>query len=72
MKIEIDRKDLETFNEFVGQIIDVFEDFLEDRGVELINNEKEPDDNTAIIYGTDYGELYSNLEQLLVNWSDKE
>lgn len=54
--------------EFLGQIIDIFEDFLEERGVMLDNPEREEDDDAAIIYGTDYGELQSQLEELMVNW----
>lgn len=54
--------------EFLGQIIDIFEDFLEERGVMLDNPEREEDDDAAIIYGTDYGELQSQLEDLMVGW----
>ena len=55
--------------EFVGQIIDVFEDFLESKGIDIPNDEKDDDDNSAIIYGTDYGEIQTDLEELLQNWS---
>jgi hypothetical protein len=56
--------------EFIGQIIDVFEDFLESKGIDIPNDEKdEDDDNPAIIYGTDYGEIQTDLEELLQNWS---
>ena len=54
--------------EFLGQIIDIFEDFLEERGVMLDNPEREEDDDAAIIYGTDYDELQSRLEELMVGW----
>ena len=59
--------------EFVGQIIDIFEDFLDDRGVVLDNPERNEDPNvdpgnTANIYGTDYGELQDAIEETLVNW----
>ena len=61
--------------ELVGQIIDIFEDFLEEKGIQIDNPEKEgavicgehPDD-LAIIYGTDYGELQSQIEDTLVRW----
>ena len=61
--------------EFLGQIIDVFEDFLEERGIKLDNPEideaicdgQDPD-SLAIIYGTDYGNLQDDLESLLRNW----
>ena len=61
--------------EFIGQVIDTFEDFLEERGVTLNNPEideavadgQDPD-CCAIIYGTDYGDLQDDLEGLLRNW----
>ncbi len=67
-----------TFNELpelVGQIIDIFEDFLAEKGIEIDNEEKqeavedgEDPESICIIYGTDYGELQSYIEETLVNW----
>ena len=55
--------------EFLGQIIDIFEDFLEERGVMFPNEERDQDpDNAAIIYGTDYGYLSEELETLMIGW----
>lgn len=60
--------------EFTGQLIDIFEDFLEERGIAIDNPEKEEalsgldPENTAIIYGSDYGELQSEIESQLENW----
>ena len=57
--------------EFLGQIIDIFEDFLEERNIDLQNSERDERDdpeNAAIIYGTDYGELQSELEEMLTAW----
>lgn len=70
MTIKIDKNDVGTFNEFVGQIIDIFEDFLEDHNVTLDNPEKEQDPDAAIIYGSDYGDLYQEIEELFANWSE--
>jgi len=70
MTIKIDKNDIGTFNEFVGQIIDIFEDFLEAKGIELPSSEKDQDPDAAIIYGSDYGDLYQDIEELLVNWSE--
>jgi hypothetical protein len=54
--------------EFVGQIIDIFEDFLEDRNIELQNSEREQSGaDAAIIYGTDYGQLQYHIEETLHN-----
>lgn len=61
--------------EFVGQIIDIFEDFLTEKNITLENPEKEenqdvqPDGEQAIIYGSDYGQLQTNLESMLKNWN---
>ena len=54
--------------EFVGQILDGFEDFLESRKIDIPNPEKVDSDNPAILYGTDYGELQSYIEETLINW----
>lgn len=54
--------------EFLGQIIDIFEDFLEERGVNLTNEEREQDPDAAIIYGTDYGQLREELEVMMIAW----
>ena len=59
--------------EFVGQIIDIFEDFLDERGVILENPERNKDpgvdpESAANIYGSNYGELQDTIEDTLVNW----
>lgn len=61
--------------EFVGQIIDAFEDFLAERNIVLPNdeiNEAVADgadaDEVAIIYGSDYGQLQSAIEEILSQW----
>ena len=54
--------------EMVGQMIDGFEDFLEERHVHIYNPEKEDSDDPAILYGTDYGQLQSYLEDTLISW----
>ena len=51
----------------VQAIIEVFEDYLEERGIEIPNVEKEGIEGEAIIYGTDYGELESQIEEVLTN-----
>ena len=54
--------------EFVGQIIDIFEDFLEEYKVTLPNPERNEDEFAAIIYGSDYGDLSNRIEETLQNW----
>ena len=58
----------EDIAEFVGQIIDIFEDFLDEKKISLKNEEKEDSESPANIYGTDYGEIQANIEDLLRNW----
>ena len=51
--------------EFLGQLIDVFEDFLDEKGIVIPNPEKDDDpDNPANLYGTDYGNIQSALEEI--------
>lgn len=57
--------------ELLGQIIDAFEDFLEEKGIDIPNDEKTDRDDpesAAIIYGTDYGQLQMSLEELMLGW----
>ena len=59
-------------SEFIGQIIDIFEDFLEAHGVTIENPERDADpDYAAIIYGSDYDELDGWIDALLDNWKNK-
>ena len=58
-----DRSDrLET----IGLFIDTFEDFLEEKGIDIPNDEKDETNYPAIIYGTDYSILSDRIESLLV------
>lgn len=53
----------------LADIIEVFEDFLDERGIVIKNDEKEEDpDNASNIYGTDYGRLEDEIEGILVAW----
>ena len=47
--------------EFLGQLIDVVEDWLEEQGIDIPNEEKD-ELNAAIIYGSDYDKL-QNIRQ---------
>ena len=67
----------EDIPELVGQIIDIFEDFLDERGIVLQNPERDENEdldpeNSANIYGTDYGELQDAIEATLYNWNITE
>lgn len=67
---------LRTEPEFRGQLVNTVEDFLSECGVTSIpSSEKEKEDagdtddeNTAIIYGSDYGKLADALTSTISNW----
>ena len=59
--------------EFIGCIIDIFEDFLDEKGATLEppeeSDEIELDGGTnANIYGSDYDSISDSLESLLRGW----
>ena len=55
--------------EFIGQFIDVFEDFLDSKGICIDNADRDADDdNAAIIYGDDYDILADEILSVLHNW----
>ena len=58
----------------LGCIIETFEDFLAKRGIDIPNPEKDEDPNASLIYGSDYGELESMIENTLIDLKliDKE
>lgn len=49
----------------VHKILDIFEDFLEDKGVWIENEDRTGDEGEAILYGMDYGRLYEEINSLL-------
>lgn len=55
--------------EFVGQIIDIFEDFLTEKKVDLYNADKQGEPDEAIIYGNDYDFLAKKIRVLMDNWN---
>ena len=50
----------------LSMFIEVFEEFLEERGIDVPNDEKDGDPDASTIYGSDYGELSDRIESLLV------
>lgn len=60
--------------EFLGQIIDIFEDFLADNGVKIPACEQEKaededqDDNDVVIYGSSYYQLEDELKSMMIQW----
>lgn len=51
--------------EFAAEIVDIFEDFLDNKGIEIPNEDKEGDEGEAIIYGTDWDSLMYEVIHVL-------
>lgn len=54
--------------EFIGNVIDTFEDFLDEKNIQIDNEERE-EDNNCKIYGSDYGDLSNKLYELFKQWN---
>lgn len=54
--------------ELLGQIIDMFDDFLESKGVDLHNPDREGDDCAAVFYSDDYEHVRGELISMLEGW----
>lgn len=63
--------------EFIGQLIDIFEDFLDKRGIIIPNEERDDDkilrnlrsEDSVNIYGDDYFTLENQIKETLRNWN---
>lgn len=63
----------EQRSEFICQIIDIFEDFLDSKGIVLANSDRDEDPNldpeeAANIYASDYYNLEARIGAVLDNW----
>lgn len=63
----------EDVPELIGQFIDLFEDFLDEKGIVIPNEERDEDEeldaeNSANIYGSDYDTLSDGIEEILTRW----
>lgn len=47
------------------EILELFEDYLEEKNVVIDNPEREGDDGAALIYGTEYGYLEDKINEIL-------
>lgn len=68
--ISMDYDFLESMNvnHLRDSIIDIFEDFLDAKGVTIDNDEKEDADDPAIIYGSDFDEIAEKIEYAVNSW----
>lgn len=51
--------------EYAAAIVDIFEDFLEEKGIEIPNDEHEGDEGEAIIYGNDFDLLMERITETI-------
>ena len=56
----------------LNDIIEIFENFLDEKGIIIPNEERDynenlDDEESSNIYGTDYGNLSSEIENVLIN-----
>ena len=51
--------------EMLCAIIESFEDLLDKYGIEIPNPEKSEEESAANIYGSDYGDLEEEIENIL-------
>lgn len=58
-------KDDHQLVEICMDIIEAFEDFLDERGIVLENEDKEEDEDASNIYGMDYAELEEAVSRIL-------
>lgn len=68
--------------EFIGQLIDVFEDFLESKGISIENDERfeyeeiasiigwNSEEDTDIIFGSDYNIIADGICDIISAWSE--
>ena len=64
----------EDRKEFIGQVIDIFEDFLDEKGIVIPNEDRDTDpdlepEGSTNIYGNDYDSIKEKLEKLFINWN---
>lgn len=57
----------ENRTEFLGQLIDVVEDWLEEKGIDIPNEERD-ELNAAIIYGSDYDKLQNEFNSIMESY----
>lgn len=55
---------MKLYNNFLVQVINVFENFLEEKGIDIPNEDKLGDDGEAIIYGMDFGRLMEDIREI--------
>ena len=47
------------------EIVELFEEFLDERGIKIENPDKQQDENATNIYGLDYADLFYGIQDLI-------
>lgn len=55
---------MKLYNNFLVQVINVFENFLEEKGIDIPNEDKLGDEGEAIIYGMDFEILMEDIREV--------
>lgn len=74
--MEINEKTNDELTKVSGSIIDVFEDFLDEKGIVIENEERDEDDSLsedekANIYGSDYYSLEDGIKEIIKPYIEK-
>jgi len=67
MKLFKTKKQTKTEQEFAAEILEIFEEKLEELNVTLPNSDREGKDDEARIFGSDYYDLEDKVAELLRN-----
>lgn len=75
--MELNEKTNDELNKVSGSIIDVFEDFLDEKGIVIENEERDEDDSLsedkkANIYGSDYYHLKDGIKKIIRPYIEKQ
>lgn len=66
-RLFVNSTDLSELAELKGSVVDIFEDFCDEKGIMIANEDRdaEDDENAAIIYGFDYDNITEPVENLI-------
>ena len=75
--MEINEKTNDELTKVSSSIIDVFEDFLDEKGIVIENEERDEDDflaedEKANIYGSDYYHLEDGIKEIIKPYIEKD
>jgi hypothetical protein len=63
---------IDYLSRWAADIVDIFEKFLKEKGIERPNKEKKYADNKAILYGGDYSQVEDDVIEILKDLIDEK